>query len=83
MQSAAPSKCLWNIDFVGASLHNPKLRIMNRRLSSLRSRVLKRIELSRWLQAVPDYGDCKVRVRPEAATESLMANRMALGRSAG
>ena len=44
--------------------HNGIQHIMNRFLSSLRSRVLKNIELSRDLQVIEDYGDCKIRVGP-------------------
>jgi len=38
--------------------------IMNRFLSSLRSRVLKNIELSRGSQVIEDYGNCKMRTGP-------------------
>jgi hypothetical protein len=39
---------------------------MNRFLSSLRSRVLKNIELSRDSPVIEDYGDCKLWVGLEA-----------------
>ena len=39
---------------------------MNRFLSSLRSRVLKNIELSRGSPVIEDYGDCKLRVGLDA-----------------
>ena len=43
------------------TLHNELLCIMNRFLSSLRSRVLKNIELSRGVGIAENYGDCNRR----------------------
>ena len=46
---------------------------MNRFLSSLRSRVLKNIELSRDSPVIEDYGDCNLRVGSMRFTAWLMA----------
>ena len=53
---------------------------MNRFLSSLRSRVLKNIELSRGFQVSNDYGDCKIPVGIGTFTVGLIADGFASGR---
>ncbi len=48
------------------TIHSLELYIVNRFLSSLRSRVLKNIELSRGSPVIEDYGNCKLQVGLDA-----------------